>query len=794
MDDVNNESEIYTMGPIHFDNKAPIVSDVIFSSPAGNRTTTNETSQLIYSFNYTDVGTGAVKATITGDDIDTIVLDLVETDSMYSGKLSFKAGTEDGMKTITVVVSDKAGNASEPVTSNALLLDRDLEAPTLVLQNDSNINLPEYINYSNIKACLTVAETVTDITGYKIWEGIDNEPEDWITQPAGTLNITVDLVLSAGDGEKTIYAKIIDSALNTTAAPAMSVIVDTVAPTAELQLDRSIISNKESYNKAILTFGATADNAGGSGVKTYKLTRSSGATGEMTTEVIETWDSLPEQYEISVGTLTDGIYNYNLEAIDKAENKTISVAVSLQIDTTVPVLEIGNLQEWYTDKFSINVTYQDASQLQAMYVWTSTTANDQEVGSTASIEPAMQIDAAHIAWNLAQSASNYMHVKLIDCVGNVSYAHKQFGYDNVKPEFISAQFTAEAYPSPSAKLEFEVKDVTSEVGFYKVTGHITDSSKSSDWEVISEGTTRVARDVVLTGGDGAKTVRIQIKDKAGNETYTEVHCELDTSFPQPELTLFEADNINSKAAHSAVAEFSVRLQITGDDELGKKYYKLYGDFSYDAQSETRLDIADVAWKEYTVDTGKTYMTIPKLFCTKGDGDKNIYVVVKDNAGNETPLVDPKSFVYDTTPPTLTLDYSGDTFFNRISKVHVERRNTSGIMVGKWADITEFKLTTAEKIQAYKVCAYKDASAAAAVTDVNSEVAIGTAHNSANTSATNLNQLADVLIKITGADYEDALIAACGESYDPEVGVDGGHIIVVYVQDLAGTWSAIAQFN
>jgi hypothetical protein len=39
--------------------------------------------------------------------------------------------------------------------------------------------------------------------------------------------------------------------------------------------------------------------------------------------------------------------------------------------------------------------------------------------------------------------------------------------------------------------------------------------------------------------------------------------------------------------------------------------------------------------------------------------------------------------------------------------------------------------------------------------------------------------------IKGADYEAAL---------GEVGqVDGAHIVVVYVQDLAGTWSVAAQF-
>ena len=51
--------------------------------------------------------------------------------------------------------------------------------------------------------------------------------------------------------------------------------------------------------------------------------------------------------------------------------------------------------------------------------------------------------------------------------------------------------------------------------------------------------------------------------------------------------------------------------------------------------------------------------------------------------------------------------------------------------------------------------------------------------------TGLNSQDPINATIKGADYEAAL---------GEVGkVDGAHIVVVYVQDLAGTWSVAAQF-
>ena len=175
------------------------------------------------------------------------------------------------------------------------------------------------------------------------------------------------------------------------------------------------------------------------------------------------------------------------------------------------------------------------------------------------------------------------------------------------------------------------------------------------------------------------------------------------------------------------------------------------------------------------------MLIDKLYCTKGDGTKNIYVVVIDNAGNKTTISTPATFVYDTALPNVTV---GDVDYNRISKVHAERRNSEGLIVGKWADETNFEFEPDSVIQAYKVCAYKDATAAAAVTDVEAEVAIGMTNGSIGMSATGLNSKDKVTAKIKGADYEAALGGA---------GNDGAHIVVVYVQDLAGHWSVAAAF-
>lgn len=770
MDDVNNESEIYTLGPVHYDRDLPVVSNVYLKDSRNNSSNTNEVT-VTFGFDYTDVGTGVYKAIVSGS-VEEFPVELVASSTHYEGTLTFKADAEagkivDGNKKISVVVYDRAENVSTAVESNVILLDRELDKPTLLIQDAEGNNLPEYINYREFIAHLETSET--NIVAYKIWEG-NSEPETWVEQEMGSLDVDVEMTFSTGDGEKVIKAKVKDVAGNTKESDVRSVIIDSVKPVSELATDKIIISKVAGFDKAILSFGNTADNENGSGINYFELKR-----GE---EVIASGAELPANYEVTVGALADGIYKYTLMVEDKAKNRTISEEVSVKIDTTAPELAITPLNVWYTNKFDIQVSYSDASTLETMVAWSSTVAEDTTRPENAvEIQPATTIGQGNINWTLAESADNYMHVMLVDEVGNVSYAHAKFGYDTVKPVIKTVNFTAEAYPNTSATIKLTYEDATSGVVEMRVSGDITDGTAEGKWESIV-GT----RNVALSEGDGKKNVLVEIRDAAGLVSSQSISCELDTTTPSPVLDLFKADNETAKPAHSALASFSVHLKIEGDDFVGGVKYKLYGDFCYNTQGEAGIIKDNAEWKDFVADTGKEYMSITNLFCTSGDGTKSIYVVVKDNAGNEMTIKDPKSFVYDTTLPVVTVS---DVDFNRISKVNVERRNASGIIVGKFADETCFTFTPDSVIQAYKVCAYMDASAAAAVKDVEKEVAIGMENGSIGMYASGLNSNEPVSAKIKGTDYEAAL---------GEVGkVDGAHIVVVYVQDLAGQWSVAAQF-
>ena len=768
MDDVNNESEIYTLGPVNYDKDIPVVSNVVLKDSRNNSSNTNETTVTL-SFDYTDVGTGVYKAIVSGD-IEQKEIQLVASSNHYEGQITFKADAEagkivDGNKKVSVVVYDRAENVSAAVESNVILLDRELNKPTLMIQNSEGLNLPEYINYREYVAKLTTIDD--NIVAYKIWEG-DTEPEAWVELPEmGKLDVSVEKTFSDGDGLKSVQARVKDVAGNTKLSDVKTTTIDSVPPVSELATDRVIISRVAGFDKAILTFGKTADNAGGSGINYFELKR-----GE---DIVISGAELPANHEVTVGALSDGTYKYTLMVEDKAKNRTTSSEVSIKVDTTAPTLTITQLNTWYTDKFDVNVSYSDASSLATMVAWSSTVAGDTTKPQSAiEIQPTTTIGKGNINWSLAESADNYMHVMLVDEVGNVSYAHSKFGYDTVAPVIKTANFTAEAYPSTAATIKLTYEDATSGVVEMRVSGDITDGTAEGQWEPIV-GT----RNVALSTGDGKKTILVEIRDAAGLSSSKSISCELDTTFPSPVLDLFEADNITPKPARSALASFSARLKIENDDPMGGVKYKLYGDFCYNEQGPAGIIKDDAEWKDFVADEGKEYMSITNLFCTSGDGPKNIYVVVKDNAGNETTIKDPKSFFYDTTLPIVTVS---DIDYNRISKVHTERRNGSGLIVGKFADETHFTFKPDSVIQAYKVCAYADASAAAAGSA--NDNAIGRAHGSVNMSGTGLNSDAAVSATIKGADYEAALGGT---------GHDGAHIVVVYVQDLAGQWSVAAQF-
>lgn len=758
-DAVANESEVFNSEVIIFDRTAPGGSLVISDADSGSTTITND-RVINYELDYNDVTSGVASAVISGEHINTINLTL-DGNGEKTGQITIKDSAPDGTILVSVVLTDVAGNVSTAI-EKSIVLDTITDKPVLVLETADNVVLQSHINFYKIQTELSSKDA--DVVGYKIWEG--TEPAEWQPFEIGTaFKVEKEFVLSTGEGEKVIHAKIKDAAGTVVEADARSVIVDTTAPNISLSSEdnKTLISAIEGYNSAKLKLTAEDSAAG---IASYDL-KLNGATFNSGSEV-------PGEVTILAADLTEGDNKFILSVTDKAGNTATTPEINIVLDTKAPEISVPDLNEWYKETFGINLTYGDSHNISGIYVWSDVTASSTEVPSgtnniNASGSP-LAIDASKINFSgRKQSATNYLHVKVIDEVGNASYVHKVFGFDDEAPEKPTLNFEYSVYTSTTAtvKIHYSATPDVSGVAKMKVNGDITNGSE--DWETAAE-----SKLVTFTSGDGIKSVTVQVMDTAGNisEVSVPATCEVDTSEPKITALLYKADGITLKPAVSAEADCVIKIEVE-DDQWGNLEYNVYGDFA--GSDET-------TWTVLEHDAGKASKSIPVTAIAPTDGKKALrtfYVKIRDNADHVVVThKDTLSFYFDPTEPEVdvsNLDYSV------ISKVHVKRK--SGLEdLAAWADEVTFRITPSELITAYKVCAYLDEAAAAAGS--HEDAAIGTTGGSSNMSAMDISVSEDSIdCRIRGADYE----AALGEAGT----VDGAHIVVVYVRNEAGLWSASA---
>lgn len=774
MDSVNNKSIIYDTDAMNFDTTPPVVAGntqgqldhlyIYADDSEGSKIITNELRNVIH-FEFEDPGTtpsGIVSYKLTSTDLATPIEDALSGDGYIDVVFSFDEGTEDGVKTVNVFVYDAAGNESLVKSAN-ITLDTNPAEGTLVLEDRTGgsggegVPLPSFINFQEIQAHI-VSEDI-DIVGYKAWVSTDAEPANY-----GDSDI-IELTLPAGDGLKVVNAKIIDAAGNETLLTPATVTLDKTAPTVELVSDVEIISNVTGFDEATLTRTCSDDTSGIASyvMKCGNVTIDSG-TGAPASEFVLT----------SNNSMVEGDNTITLEVTDVAGNVN-SDTVTIKLDTTVPTGSIGTLDTWYNDEFNIIVNSTDGtgSGVSNFFVWTSTVELDTDVPGTATsvarTGDQQTISSANIDWNLSQSDSNYMHVQIVDVVGNVNYAHAQFGFDDVAPLTPTIAFGQRVYNSTTASATITYSDATSGVVLMRVTGDLTNPTPNDQWEAIAG-----ERNITLTTGDGLKSVYVQVKDRANNISAISnaATTELDTSSPHGTLTLRNPGTTTAKNSPSNDANVDVRITFI-DDEYGLEdaEYKLVGDFSGSSDE----------WASFVPDS-EGGMTL-QLTATSGNGQKNFTLSLRDNAGNVT-NIPTQSFILNTDPPTVTvtgLDY------NIISKVHDYRRQGTFVL-STYADEVNFQFfiddgsgeVSSEDYQAYKVVAY--ASEAAAAAGSAADTAIPETNGSMHMQASDILAHVAVNALLKGADLE---LATAG---------DGIKIITVYMQNSAGTWSEAAQFD
>ena len=826
MDDVANKSQVYNSTRIVFQKTAPTVSNVSIND--GAAITNNRNVKL--TFNFTSNTAGTVSYSVTGD-IATPITDTTLTQEQVTAsavEVNVKlSGTdpEHKTKTLTVTVKDRAGNVSSPV-SDTIILDTEFLSGSIVLRDgaDTKTINGQWVNAQEFIVKLDLVDSVAaDVVAYKLWGDFattaggsaTTEPAEWTTVTKGTDPITIrNLYLTAATGEKIIHAQVKDEAGNVTTLDSANVYLDMTSITVSISSNKDYVSNVTSFNSFTLTPTISPEPA--SGISNYTWYKN--VDGTVVTHL--SGEGTPGAITINSSELGDGgekaEKKFKLSITTGAGTTITSEEISVYFDTVAPTGTI-TMNAWYNksnfDAAGATASATDSGAgLYTMQCWVSSiAADDNAKGDILTYK--QNPTHTDINWDgVAESAGNYLHIKYTDNVGNFAIVHSNaFGVDRVEPSDGTVTFKQSAYSSVAASVTLTYSDGNSGVAEVRLWGDIATEAESTTpitqtnaaWQTVTS-----EKAVYLTKGDGIKTIYAQFKDTAGNISANAVSAEteLDTVTPSASLVLANNDDAKIKDNPSNVALFAARVTYTNDPSENSVQFKLYGDFTENAQSAQGITEGNAEWKDLVKSAGKEYQLVTNLYCTAGAGTKTIYLKVKDNAGNVSEAVS-ASFVYDTTAPEVTVS---DIDYNRISKVHSERRNSSGLTVGKYADETKFLFTPDVAIQAYKVCAYltkADAKLEYPTTEdqtqinewVASQVAIpqtgdtisGLTPASVNMHATGLNSKEAVNCTIKGADYEYALKQRPGASEDS---VDGAHYVVVYVENLAGNWSVAAAFT
>ena len=766
VDSIGNESDIYSTGSIVYDTTAAEIEKFSIADPQGSTALANEL-EIDYTFNIKDNSVSGIKSAVISGDCTTITLNDPTVGQDVSGKVTLTSG--DGVKELTLTVTDYAGNVKTAQAS--ITLDMTLDAAVILAYRTSESDANAISKYSNVSKVLVKLDNLdSGVAGYKIWHNGETKPAQFVADGKYAKEFTLE------DGAYTMNAEIIDQAGNTKISTVKAFIVDTVNPVGSVEVNKTQISNVEGFKEVQIT--AVATDAG-VGIKDRYITvngAKQAATFDETGKAVITITSAQASKE---GENVIEVYAQD-NAMAEANVAAIKVATcSVELDTTAPTASFGTPNAWYVAQGDVKlaITHADGAGVgvDKLFVWVDTEAKAANVPSGVTATAALTSGTAYTPdyTSLAQG-QNYIHALVVDKVGNsLMIDSAAFGFDSVVPAKPSISFDKNIYPSATAAVTISASDATSGLNLMWVEGDITNPT-STEGEAFA-----TTRSVTLKAGDGEKTIKVRVSDKAGNiSEYSEIaKTVLDTTAPAATIALVKRGTTVALGNFSAVAEFDA--QIAGVDDAGKEgkaqYYQVYGPGIGVTYSEDKF-------VELVYDEGKAYKTV-ELTAAANAADatsgevKEVYVVVKDDAGHKSEAA-MAQFTYDPTAAEIEVKDVSD---NIISCVHAFRRTSATTVNNKYCDEVTFKFIPDSNIIAYKVCAFASQELAAAANNPESLNAIGMTNGSVGMSATNIASKAEVSCLIKGKDLQ---------AY---VGDDGAYIIVVYAQNEAGVWSEAAKF-
>ncbi|RJE87420.1 hypothetical protein D3P07_13840 [Paenibacillus sp. 1011MAR3C5] len=506
-------------------------------------------------------------------------------------------GTVNGDKVLAFKLVDGAGNESQEYQVTVTL---DTVAPTgSVVINNGN----SYTTDREVTLNLTLGSGVTDVVGVQY---SDNN-SSWSSIEAFSTSRTY--MLPAGDGNKTVYIRLIDRAGNITVIQD-SILLDTTAPTGTV-----VVNDGRAYTNNANVYVDVTPATGVTDIVSIRYT----INGSVPTTIAYT-----NNFTIDVGS-TNGAKAITVELIDGVGHISPIYSAMVTLDTVAPTGTVAiNSGAMYTTEQVVTLDYtlgagvEDVTSVQFSndnLTWSSEAAYSESMNYTLS----------------AGDGSKTVYVRFIDRAGNTGTAQASITLDTVAPTGTLTLTSPVLTNDTSVTLTVKSSDANfmelGEAG--QPYGAKIAYSNSAQTYTLQD-----------TQDDGVKTLQVRLSDLAGNTTVLNVTVTLDRVAPKGTIV------VNDGKPYTNDADVTVEVTpATGVTDIVSMRYTING--------STPTTIAYT--NSFIVDVGST------------NEEKKITVELIDGAGNVSPVYT-STITLDTVAPTGTVAINGGAAYTTAADV------------------------------------------------------------------------------------------------------------------------------
>jgi hypothetical protein len=485
-------------------------------------------------------------------------------------------GTEgEGDKAVNVSATDSAGNTGSGNTTVTF----DFTSPTI-----SNLTINPTIAKAgaNLTITFTVSETLQDYPTVTV----AGNGATFSSKSGNNYTYTYTVKGTEGEGSKPVNVSATDSAGNQ-ASKSTTVTFDFTAPTIN-PLTVNPTTAKTGMNLTI-TFTVNEALQGNPTVT---------VAGNGATFSSKSGNNYTYTYTVK-GTEGEGDKAVNVSATDSAEH-TVYVSTTVIFDFTEPTCSADKSGDWHAENITITLTAEDdrAGSEIARYNWD--TPAFETIGTEYS-----DGDTIILATETGENGKElYLYVK--DKAGNTQTWNGTYYLDKTPPSNCSISINGgdEFTRSISVTLTLSASDNLSGVSKMKL------SNDGTTWTEYDYAT---SKSWTLTDGDGTRTVYVMYKDNAGNwSNPVSDTIRLDTQAPaNPTLVLSDQTSGSTSYTNSR----TVNVVVGNDSGIDK--------WLISESQSGRPEEGNPDW-----DIKPSTFTL-----SDGDGQKTVYIWVKDAAGN-----------------------------------------------------------------------------------------------------------------------------------------------------------------